>query len=374
MTHLAPLLLAALCSAPARATPTAYGVPSGDPYTDGYPSSAERELHLWTNAVRVDPEAFRDAYASGGCSFDSFSSTEQSPHDPTYLSMGLAEAARYHSTDMDATGNFSHSSSDGTSFSERVGWFYSGGMIGENIAWNYGSPWNTVMTGWMCSSGHRANIMTDYTELGTGIVGDYYTQDFGGGAVATYSPVAMGAHSPQDVSSSADFMTDWLEDDAPVRLTVVVDAVVTDLTLLYGTETRGIFGATVALDAVDCHEYYFSWESADGWEGSFPEEGSYTFGDGCTDAIGWIPDQSGPTGGTGGLPGGGQGGEGLGGGDGGGAGDGAPSLGDPRLIGCSSAPVAAGLGWLVGLLAVRRRSTGQGQGPGRVKTCGRSAG
>jgi hypothetical protein len=30
----------------------------GDVDAEGYPSWAERDLHLWTNASRVDPEAF----------------------------------------------------------------------------------------------------------------------------------------------------------------------------------------------------------------------------------------------------------------------------------------------------------------------------
>lgn len=351
--------LALLLPGAAGATPLAYGVPSTDPYPDGYPSSAERELHLWTNAVRVDPEAFAEAYQAGGCSFEGFSSNEQIPHDPLTLDMGLAQAARYHSDDMNATGNFSHSSSDGTSFSERLSWFYKGGMVGENIAWNYGSPWNTVMTGWMCSAGHRANIMTDYLELGTGIVGEYYTQDFGGGEQDTRGPVAMGAHTPQGASSEADFLVDWLDDAAPVELVVVVDREEAALSLLYGVETRGVFGATVPLEALDCHQYYFRWETADGDMGTFPEQGSYTFGGACDDGIGWTSAQAGGGGLT--LPGGGGGGGGLA----EGSGDGAPDLADPRLIGCSTSAAAgalpggaalSGMGLaLLGLAARRRR-------------------
>lgn len=353
--RLSPLVGALLLPGVAAAAPWPYGVPSTDPYTDGYPSSAERELHLWTNAVRVDPEAFSAAYQEGGCSFESFSSSEQIPHDPLTLDMGLAEAARYHSADMEATGNFSHDSSDGTSFGERLSWFYKGGMVGENIAWNYGSPWNTVMLGWMCSSGHRANIMTDYLELGTGIVGEYYTQDFGGGEQDTRGAVAMGAHTPQDASAEADFLADWLDDASPVELVVVVDQQETALSLRYGEETRGVYGATVALEALDCHQYYFRWETADGDTGTFPEQGSYTFGGACEDGIGWTGAQAGGGGLT--LPGGGGGG---GGGLAEGSGDGPPDLADPRLIGCASLPASgaplAGAGLaLLGLAARRRR-------------------
>lgn len=326
-----------------------YGVPSADPYTDGYPSSTERELHLWTNAVRVDPEAFADVYP---CSFDGFTATEKVPHDPLYLDMGLAEAGRYHSLDMEATGNFSHSSSDGTDFGTRVGWFYDSGNIGENIAYGYGDPYNTIMVGWMCSSGHRANIMTDYTELGTGVAGDYYTQDFGGGAIDSSGPVAMGAHTPQGATSTATLMADWLELSAPARLDVVMDREVIPLALTWGEETRGVYTAEVALEAIDCHLYNFYWETADGRTGHFPESGSYTFGAGCTDGIGWVPERLDPDGLLGGLPGSGADQDGLG----GGSSDGMPLLSDPRLVGCSQVGGLAGMsGWLIGLLALRRR-------------------
>lgn len=330
-----------------------YGVPSTDPYTDGYPSSAERELHLWTNAVRVDPEAFKDVYP---CAFTRFTATEQSPHAPLYLDMGLAEAGRYHSLDMQATGNFSHSSSDGTDFGTRVGRFYDDGMVGENIAWNYPDPYSTVMTGWMCSSGHRANIMSDYTELGVGIAGAYYTQDFGGGAIDSTGPVAMGAHSPQGASSQASFLADWLDPTSPVRLDVVLDRTVHPLSLRYGTETQGVYGVDLSLDPVDCHLYHFAWATADGRQGSFPEKGSYTFGSGCTDGIGWVPEQLDPDGILGGLPGSGADQDGIGGG-----GDGRPLLGDPRLIGCAATPGGgAGIAGLLLALAATGRRRGRG--------------
>ena len=44
----------------------------------GLPTHAEREMHLWSNLVRVDPLAFQDDYP---CSFSSFTSTEQTPHN-----------------------------------------------------------------------------------------------------------------------------------------------------------------------------------------------------------------------------------------------------------------------------------------------------
>ncbi len=49
----------------------------GDVDEFGLPSWAERDVHIWTNAVRVDPEAFSADYEAGGCSFDSFLPAEK---------------------------------------------------------------------------------------------------------------------------------------------------------------------------------------------------------------------------------------------------------------------------------------------------------
>lgn len=335
----------------AAAAPWPYGVPSTDPYTDGFPSADEREIHLWTNAVRIDPAGFEQDYP---CGMGSFSDNESTPHDPLYLDMGLAEAARYHSQDMSDNSHFSHDSSDGTSFGERVSWFYTdSGMVGENIAWNYSSNWAVMIEGWMCSDGHRANIMADYNELGVGTVNEYDTQDFGAGTIQTRSPIAMGAHTPVDALQDATFLADWLDKAGPVSLQVVIDGASLDLVQLYGTESRGVYGIDTKLEVVDCHEYFFQWEDAAGDSGTFPEEGSYTWGSACADGIGWIDSQIGG-GSGGGLPGGGNydAPDGLGESDN-------PDLSDPRLVGCSAAPSPAGgllaLGGLVGLLGLVQR-------------------
>lgn len=347
---MSPLLL---LLAPAAAAPWPYGVPSSDPYTSGFPSADEREVHMWTNAVRIDPEAFEQDYP---CGMGSFSDSESTPHDPLYLDMGLAEAGRYHSQDMSDNSHFSHDSSDGTSFGERVSWFYTdSGMVGENIAWNYSSNWSVVIEGWMCSDGHRANIMADYNELGVGVVHEYDTQDFGAGNIQTRSPIAMGAHTPVDALQDATFMADWLDAAAPARLQVVIDGAAKDLVLTYGTDTRGVWTVATKLEVVDCHEYFFSWQDAEGESGTFPEEGSYTWGAGCTDGMGWVDSQSGSGGGMGGGLGGGDLPDGL---DGENTG---PKLTDPRLVSCSATsgrdglPVLAGLALLLGAARRRRR-------------------
>jgi uncharacterized protein YkwD len=94
-------------------------------------------------------------------------------------------AARYHAKDMLDDNYFKHDSYDGTTlvcaWSTRItNWYAGWNSLAENIAWGYGSP-ASVMSGWMNSSGHRANILsTGNREIGIGYyTGSRWVQDFG---------------------------------------------------------------------------------------------------------------------------------------------------------------------------------------------------
>ncbi|MFQ6171053.1 CAP domain-containing protein [Oryzobacter sp. R7] len=96
----------------------------------------------------------------------------------------LATAARLHSEDMARQDYFSHTSLDGRTWIQRIqAQGYTAGS-GENIAAGYSTP-AAVMTAWMNSSGHRANILNCASRaIGVGIgkggtYGTYWTQDFG---------------------------------------------------------------------------------------------------------------------------------------------------------------------------------------------------
>ncbi|MCL2573877.1 MAG: stalk domain-containing protein [Defluviitaleaceae bacterium] len=82
---------------------------------------------------------------------------------------GLAASARAHSADMARNNNFSHSSSDGTSFSARMAALGIPNMgIAENILAGGQTP-EAMMTGWMNSEGHRGNILDpNLTHIGIG--------------------------------------------------------------------------------------------------------------------------------------------------------------------------------------------------------------
>lgn len=96
----------------------------------------------------------------------------------------VAAVARAHSSDMINRGFFSHTNPDGESPFDRLknnGISYR--TAAENIAYGQKTPAD-VMSAWMNSSGHRANILNkNVTELGVGAVKNnngtiYWTQVF----------------------------------------------------------------------------------------------------------------------------------------------------------------------------------------------------
>jgi uncharacterized protein YkwD len=96
----------------------------------------------------------------------------------------LSKAARAYSKDIATYGYFSHTGRDGSSFATRVkraGYRKPGG---ENIAYGYSTP-PAVITAWLNSPGHRANILKcKYKAIGVGLAYSangtpYWTQEFG---------------------------------------------------------------------------------------------------------------------------------------------------------------------------------------------------
>jgi uncharacterized protein YkwD len=96
----------------------------------------------------------------------------------------LVAAARGHSADMAARGYFDHATPEKVDFAARITQAgYRWTAAGENIAKGQRTP-AEVMTGWMGSEGHRANILNcAFTDIGVGVVADptgalLWTQDF----------------------------------------------------------------------------------------------------------------------------------------------------------------------------------------------------
>jgi uncharacterized protein YkwD len=96
----------------------------------------------------------------------------------------LAAVARAHSVDQATHGTMSHTGSDGSSpwdRANRAGYTHA---IGENVAAGYRTA-EAVMTGWLNSPGHRANILNCAAKaIGIGVATaddgtPYWTQVFG---------------------------------------------------------------------------------------------------------------------------------------------------------------------------------------------------
>jgi uncharacterized protein YkwD len=111
---------------------------------------------------------------------------------PMKLVTALSEAARYHSKDMADDDYFDHDTYDRSGVDlvfvcdtwARLNSFYTGwNGAAENIAAGQSSP-ESVMSAWMNSPGHRANILSSLREIGVGYwaggsYGRYWVQDFG---------------------------------------------------------------------------------------------------------------------------------------------------------------------------------------------------
>ncbi|MBQ4585391.1 MAG: LysM peptidoglycan-binding domain-containing protein [Clostridia bacterium] len=101
--------------------------------------------------------------------------------NPLTYDWELSRVARYKSQDMKDKNYFSHTSPTyGTPFQMMKSFGITYKTAGENIARGYNTP-ESVVNGWMNSSGHRANILNStYTRIGVGYVkdGNYWTQMF----------------------------------------------------------------------------------------------------------------------------------------------------------------------------------------------------
>lgn len=120
---------------------------------------------------------------------------------PLTLSGRLARAAQLHSQDQSDTNQMSHTGSDGSSPFDRIGKTgYKFGLAGENIAWNYPDI-TSVMSGWMNSPGHRANILTGgFTEFGAAEVNKYWTAVFATPISSISTDIPVTSNVPSDLN------------------------------------------------------------------------------------------------------------------------------------------------------------------------------
>ncbi|GMH43572.1 hypothetical protein BSKO_11494 [Bryopsis sp. KO-2023] len=128
------------------------------------------------NAVRQNPSKYAKLLA---CDIPVYT-----PRSPLATSSHLGEAAAAHAQDMATVKLVTHSGSDGSTMGlriwERAG--FVGSPIAENVAGGQTSARDVVFA-WMCSDGHRKNIMScNHDSMGTGLTRNgrlYWAQTFG---------------------------------------------------------------------------------------------------------------------------------------------------------------------------------------------------
>jgi uncharacterized protein YkwD len=140
---------------------------------------------------------------------------------PLKMDVRLMEAAQLHAEDMHQRDTLTHTGSDGSRPYERMieAGYLPYWALGENAAAGYPTP-ERVVSAWMHSSGHRANILNpSYTHTGVGFVDDesasfwfFWVQDFGGGATTDVLPSdecpACSNATDDDGDGFADFPYD----------------------------------------------------------------------------------------------------------------------------------------------------------------------
>lgn len=137
----------------------------------------EKDIILYCNLARLDGSKFWAKYgdqAKGSAAYvSSLESDLKAVKDLKMLvpEKSLMDAAAYHANDMSQNNFFDHTSSDGTSFGNRVYSFYGGNAIAENISAGMGTALGVVMQllvdDRLASLGHRKNILgAKYVAIG----------------------------------------------------------------------------------------------------------------------------------------------------------------------------------------------------------------
>lgn len=102
------------------------------------------------------------------------------PAAPLKWDSQLEAAAQKHAGDMYRRRYFSHNSTDGAEFSDRISRAgYEWKTVGENIAKGYPTP-RSVVKAWRSSREHCPNLMSPkFDDMGVGKAGPYWVQDLG---------------------------------------------------------------------------------------------------------------------------------------------------------------------------------------------------
>jgi len=273
------------------------GGSAGDPVS-GYPGWQERTLLVLTNAVRMDPQGWRDTYypfstslpdASGILMPATFSAVS-----PLIYHNGLNQGARYHSEDMRDNCGLQHDSCDGTIWSTRLRSYYpSASGFGENAAYGLTSPLDTLNQ-FLCDrvagscaadgtpeSGHRVNIMrSDWKEAGMGFASPYWwTQDFAHAPDVPAATPTLVAGSHVMIGNTLRYFANYYAPGDPAQgLDLILDGVPVTMGLDMGTLDAGTWSVPTAV-ASSCQSYYFEGTDSVGQVWRYPGAGEFrTYG------------------------------------------------------------------------------------------------
>jgi hypothetical protein len=275
---------------------------------DGYPNLIERRLLVYTNAVRMAPQQYRDKYMANFQPDPSSILQTQSPVGPLYYQSLLNQAARYHAQDMAENGCFQHNDCDGGIWYDRIRSFYPQALsIGENIAYGYPSA-KQVIDVWLCdetngqcavdgtpAAGHRTNMVnSSYEQIGAGSIRDpadirrrFWVEDFISNEPASRAPIVAGCHDFL-VSGSTSFLVNYrdLSNEPPLSVQVIINGLTYDMNLDLGTQAAGTYRLDISRTD-SCREYYFLAVTSAGQLWRYPGPGVFlTDGeDACEDYL-----------------------------------------------------------------------------------------
>jgi hypothetical protein len=262
----------------------------------GYPSLFERRVIVYTNAVRMAPQQYRDKYMAGSVPDPHSILQTYTAVEPLYYEPELNVSARVHAEDMGTNGCFQHDSCDGTAWSDRIrSYDPQARTIGENIGAGYTSA-KIFVDGLVCDAsggqcaqdktsqaGHRTNIMSaSFGVTGTGYAPDtkstwryYWVQDFASSDSASGPPIVAGCHDFLTAGKTS-FLLNYRDtgNQSPASVQVVIDGVAYTMTLDLGTPAAGTYRLDVS-KAASCRQYYFQAVTASGQSWRYPGPGTF---------------------------------------------------------------------------------------------------
>jgi len=263
---------------------------------NGYPSLFERRVIVYTNAVRMAPQQYRDKYMAGFKPSPTSILRSHVAGEPVYYNPSLNQSARSHAQDMAENGCFQHDNCDGTLWSDRIRSFYPQAQsMGENIALGYPTA-KQLVDSWLCdeaggqcapdgtwSAGHRANIMDrNLRQVGTGYTLDpadprrhYWVEDFASNEPADTPPLVAGCHDFL-ISGKTSFLLNYRDTGnlPPASVKVVVNGIAYDMSLDLGSAAAGTYRLDLS-KAGSCREYYFVATTGSGAVWRYPGPGVF---------------------------------------------------------------------------------------------------